>query len=578
MYLSQDSTGLASKPRPVATAPAPVSAVDLGSAVTEIDDRPVTQQPATLAEEADIYTEVFEQAKAALAGMPQTALTAAAMQIGDAAVEDYRRMVNELGFAPGVARQRSVSNAVGRIGGVQQQNGIKPGTGIGSAGSAGSADVTARDQGYALDQYRNAIAKSNAQYTGILKHTPAPTPGSVVSPVAATVDVNQVQTASPAQRLQTALQGQTRVGATGFDASQADQSRAMALQNVQDLQATAAGAGAGQQAAAARLKLALQRSSEMASGRAAQARGAERRGLRRESMLEGGRRALEGATALEAQSAQERQTAQGQLGQQLQATRTTDVDVAAKQSQLDQERKTLQAQLDAARAANNADAVNAINVKMADLEARRQEFNTTARNQAQARAEDQGFSAQNLNNQTGLEVSRLTEEQRVGNERLKLDASKAAQDAAQGLLTENARQEQLAFAREQLRQAKDQADRQFWGGIISSLLSGVASVGAAAVKTSDVRAKTDIAPVRDKDLGDLARAVRDSLATWKYKRAEDGPGGERAGPMAQDLERTRLGRAVTSEREDGTKQVDYAQLATLLAAATVKSRKRAESN
>ncbi len=447
-------------------------------------------------------------------------------------------------------------------------------------GSVPGQMVSAADMKLALDQYREAIAKSNTQYAGIMGHTPAPTPASVVSPVQATANPNRAQMASPAQRLQTALQGQTTVGATGFNGTQADQSRALALQNVQDLQATAAGAGAGQQAAAARLKLALQRSSEVASGRAAQARGAERRGLRREAMLEGGRRALEGATALEAQAAQERQTAQGQLGQQLQATRSTDVDVAAKQAQLDQERKTLQAQLDAARAANNADAVNAINTKMADLEARRQEFNATARNQAQARAEDQGFSAQNLNNQTGLEVSRLTEEQRVANERLKLDASKASQDAAQGLLTENARQEQLAFAREQLRQAKDQADRQFWGNIITSLLSGASAVGAAAIKpaTSDVRAKTDIAPVRDKDLGDLARAVRDSLATWKYKRAEDGPAGERAGPMAQDLERTRLGRAVTSEREDGTKQVDYAQLATLLAAATVKSRKRAEAN
>jgi hypothetical protein len=107
-------------------------------------------------------------------------------------------------------------------------------------------------------------------------------------------------------------------------------------------------------------------------------------------------------------------------------------------------------------------------------------------------------------------------------------------------------------------------------------------VGAAAapgaVATSDVRAKENIEPVKQGDLNELAQAVRKSLATWNYKRAEDGPAGERAGPMAQDLEKTRLGRTVVSERPDGVKQVNQAQLATLLAAATVKARKRQAVN
>jgi hypothetical protein len=433
--------------------------------------------------------------------------------------------------------------------------------------------VAPADMKLALDQYREAIGKANTQYDAILGHTPSPTPSSVVSPVTATADPSRVQTLSPAQRLQAAMQGQTTVGATGFDAGQADQARAMALQNVSDLQATAAGAGAGQQAAAARLQLALQRTSQLRSGMAAQARGSERRGLRREAIVQAGQDNLQAQSQLEAQAAQERMAAQGQLGQQLQATRSTDVDVATKKAALEQERTTLQAQLDAARAANDASAVNTLTSKMADLDQRTRELNVTAANQAQQRREDQTFSAQQLNNQTGLEVSRLTEEQRVANERLKLDASKAAQDAAQGLLTENARQEQLAFAREQLRVAKDQADRQFWGNLISSLLSGAAAVGAATITKSDRRAKENIRPVKDEDLGELAQAVRKSLATWNYKQGE-GPEGERAGPMAQDIEKTRLGRAVVSEMDDGRKGIDYAGLATLLAAATVKHRKR----
>ena len=437
--------------------------------------------------------------------------------------------------------------------------------------------VSPEDMKLALDQYRDAIGQARAQYTAILGHEPDPSPSEVLSmPTGSTVRMSQVAQVSPAQRLQAAMQGQTNVGATGLDTGQADQSRALALQNARDLQATAAGAGAGQQAAAARLKLALSRSSQLASGMAAQARGSERRGLRREAIIQDGQRKLEGATALEAQAAQERQAAQGQLGQQLQATRSTDVDVAAKKAALDQERKTLQAQIDAAKAANDQGAINALTSKMADLDQRTRELNAQATNQAQARKEEQSFTGQQVDINRGLEVSRLTEEQRVANERLKLDASKAAQDAGQGLLTENARQEQLAFAREQLRVAQSQADRQFWGNMISSLISGVATVGAAAAMpaTSDRRAKENIRPVKDADLSELAQAVRKSLATWNYKQESDGPSGERAGPMAQDLEKTRLGRAVTSERDDGTKQVDYAQLATLLAAATVKHRKR----
>jgi len=440
--------------------------------------------------------------------------------------------------------------------------------------SQGSS-VAPADMQLALDQYRDAIGQARAQYTQILGHEPAPSPSEVLSlPTGSTVDPNAVTQVAPAQRLQAAMQAGTRVSSTVLNTGQADQARAQQQQNIADLQATSQGQGAGQQAAAARLKLALMRSSEAASGRAAQARGSERRGLRREANIENSRAALEGALGLEAQAQQERMGAQGQLGQQLQATRTTDVDVAAKKADLDQQRKTLQSQLDAARAANDQNAINSINTRMAELDQRTRELNAQAANTAQARKEEQAFAGQKTDIDRGLEVSRLTEEQRVGNERLKLDASKAAQDAAQGLLTENARQEQLAFAREQLRIAASQADRQFWGQLISSLLSGGAAVGAAAV-TSDLRMKENIEPVRQGDLNQLARAVRDSLATWTYKQGRGEPEGEHAGPMAQDLEKTRLGRTLVRERADGVKQVDMTRLATLLAAATVRARKKA---
>ena len=328
-----------------------------------------------------------------------------------------------------------------------------------------------------------------------------------------------------AQGTQTPVQA----GAVSLDPTRADQTRGQQQGNLADLQRAAQGQGPAADLARARLAQALRRSGAQAAGIALGATGAARKGALRTSMLAASEGALNAGEQVAAIEAQDRQQAQAQLTGALQGVRGQDLTQAGQLADVD---------------AQNANR---------DLTA------ATTRNDQALRAQGQD------------------EDQRVANERLKLDASKAATDAAQGLLTENARQEQIAFARQQLQQAKDQADRQFWGNIITSLLSGATAVGAAAVgkpTTSDERAKENISPVKQGDLNALAKAVRGSLATWNYKRAEDGPAGERAGPMAQDLEKTRLGKTVVSEREDGTKQVDYGQLATLLAAATVKARKR----
>jgi len=320
-------------------------------------------------------------------------------------------------------------------------------------------------------------------------------------------------------------------GTVGFNTGAADQTRGQQQGNIGDLQRAAQGQGPAADLARARLAQALRRSGAQAAGIALGATGAARKGAVRTAALAANEGALNAGEQVAAIEAQDRQQAQAQLTGALQGVRGQDITQA-----------TSAADIGAANA-------------------------------------NRDLTAQTTRNDQGLRAQGQGEDQRIANERLKLDASKAATDAAQGLLTENARQEQIAFAREQLRNAQNQADRQFWGQIITSLLSGAASVGAAAapgaVATSDMRAKENIEPVKPGDLNALAQSVRKSLATWNYKRAEDGPAGERAGPMAQDIEKTRLGKTVVSEREDGTKQVNYAQLATLLAAATVKARKQA---
>ena len=180
-----------------------------------------------------------------------------------------------------------------------------------------------------------------------------------------------------------------------------------------------------------------------------------------QAALDGGSKVaeLQAATALQAQ---------GQLASALQGVRGQDVDVAAKKAALEQERKNLQAQLDQARAAGDQNAINAAQTKMAELDQRTREFNASEANKAQARSEDQSFQAQDINNQTGLEVSRLTEEQRIANEKLKLEASEAATRAAKGLLDENDRKAQLDLAHRKIQEAKDAADKAFWQGIVTS--------------------------------------------------------------------------------------------------------------
>jgi hypothetical protein len=227
---------------------------------------------------------------------------------------------------------------------------------------------------------------------------------------------------------------------------------------------------------------------------------------------------------------------------------------------------------------------------MADLDQETAKANQAAENAARDANANRSVTTQTTNNTQALQAQDQDEKQRVEATKLRLDAQKALEASGQGLLNEAQRQEQLAIAKQQLaiaerelaeairsnrkqeEIAEKQANRQFWGQLIASIAGGGATVGAAAITKSDERAKEDIEPAAAADLDALADAVAKSVATFKYKRGE-GPPGERAGVMAQDLERTRLGEAVVSETDDGSKAVDYGALATLLAAAVIKSRK-----
>lgn len=92
-----------------------------------------------------------------------------------------------------------------------------------------------------------------------------------------------------------------------------------------------------------------------------------------------------------------------------------------------------------------------------------------------------------------------------------------------------------------------------------SVLSGGGAIGALAL--SDKRAKKDIKPA-DKDVDDLLDNLKPS--SFKYKDESNGEG-EQTGIMAQDLEKSKVGKKMVHETPKG-KMVDFSKsLPTILA-------------
>lgn len=143
----------------------------------------------------------------------------------------------------------------------------------------------------------------------------------------------------------------------------------------------------------------------------------------------------------------------------------------------------------------------------------------------------------------------------------------------QGLSFEQAQQQaqlQAGIQLEQLRaqQASNQADLNL--GLIGAatgtstqrrgqdigLLGGLANSGAGAIATilSDRRAKTDVASAD----GEFKEFL-DALSASKYNYKPEHGGEEAYSVMAQDLEKSAIGKTMVELRPDGLKQVNYAK-------------------
>lgn len=104
------------------------------------------------------------------------------------------------------------------------------------------------------------------------------------------------------------------------------------------------------------------------------------------------------------------------------------------------------------------------------------------------------------------------------------------------------------------------------------LVNGLTTLGAAALNNnkSDERVKTDKRAASDKDLAELAKAFK--AATFRYKAGhEDNGANLHAGVMAQDIEKTKIGKGLVHKDKDGIRHLDRAGLAMMLAAAAAKS-------
>jgi hypothetical protein len=144
-----------------------------------------------------------------------------------------------------------------------------------------------------------------------------------------------------------------------------------------------------------------------------------------------------------------------------------------------------------------------------------------------------------------------------------------------GNYTSMANQERAAQAGVDVVNAQNAGEPGFWEQMALNTVGGLAQGGAGAgmaALLSDERAKTDIS------LDSLKAQLDDHLRvapgyTYRYKPGfgED-PETERAGPMAQDLEKSPFGRDIVKTGPDGFRRVDAGRLALVNHAALASMR------
>lgn len=150
-----------------------------------------------------------------------------------------------------------------------------------------------------------------------------------------------------------------------------------------------------------------------------------------------------------------------------------------------------------------------------------------------------------------------------------LSAGLAGQQLAAAQGTQQATT-QVGLAERQA-QAEELARRQQM--IMQGVGMGLQTFGGLA-GLSDRRSKRDVAPASSSDVRRTLRSLRPSRYKYRAEHEAEGGSGERIGIMAQDLERTDLGRSLVREGPDGLKRIDVAGLVGTLAASVADQQAR----
>lgn len=100
-------------------------------------------------------------------------------------------------------------------------------------------------------------------------------------------------------------------------------------------------------------------------------------------------------------------------------------------------------------------------------------------------------------------------------------------------------------------------------GMFNQMVGTGATLGAAAIMASDRILKTNIEPITPEDLKEL----KQNLKAYKFNyKSKDYGEGDWFGVMAQDLEKSKIGKTLIVEDENGFKQIDLKKLASLFLA------------
>lgn len=249
----------------------------------------------------------------------------------------------------------------------------------------------------------------------------------------------------------------------GVDRASYDRDLALGLRddqlaNLERLKATAEGRGPS--AAADEYALALDAITNEQMALVNQATGDEKVALRNEAMLEGSRRSMQAARERAAMKSREMLGGQEALTAATAGARSQDVELATQIASLDQEAKNLDAQLRAAMAEGNRDAINAINTRKAEIDAER------ARAQAGLTQDARAAGAQ-ASNQSQLDYAK------------RLDEANATNAAAQ-----NKRDTDRADLTLRRDVAADDAGRQAFGATTDAQIGALNTANSATGQTT----------------------------------------------------------------------------------------------